>query len=267
MDKLKDYILKNFEQVFVLLILITIAYISYYIPYKITFLNFYFLPVIIAGYYLGFRRSVLGAFLCILFVMVYVVIYPERFILPSNRMDIYLHVIAWGGFLILSGAVVGLQQEKLSKEIQRTNFLNEELEQNQKELAERIASEPRRKSYAALSVVCQAAFEPNLRGDLQPGSFYPAPKVTSSILELSPASDGPEDRAFFSRVVRSLFRSRRKTLRNNLQSSFLAQYIPLPALLEQVRDAGIDEACRPETLTARDFMRLVGRFREIQDRL
>ncbi len=135
----------------------------------------------------------------------------------------------------------------------------------QKELAERVVSKPRRKSYAALSVVCQAAFQAGTRGDLQPGSFYPKPKVTSSILELSPNAGGPQNRLFFSRVVRSLFRSRRKTLRNNLQSSFLAQSIPFPALLEQVDAAGIDAAGRAETLSNQEFIRLADRFYRMID--
>jgi len=135
-DRLKQYLIKNFEQVFVLLILITISYITYYIPFKLAFMNFFFLPVIIAGYFLGIRSSVLGAFLCILFVLIYVIIYPRMFLLPTTELDLYLYVLAWGGFLILSGAVVGIQQDKLRKEIDQTCRLNDDLAQHQNELHE-----------------------------------------------------------------------------------------------------------------------------------
>lgn len=68
MDKIKDYLFKNFEQVFVLVILIGVAVISYLVPYKLAFLNFYFLPVLLTAYYLDVKRALLGAILCIILV-------------------------------------------------------------------------------------------------------------------------------------------------------------------------------------------------------
>ena len=107
MDHLKAYLLKNFEQVFVLVVLVVTALINYFIPQKISFLNFYFLPIILMGYYLGRRRAMLGAMLCVLLVTGYVLLFPEAFHMGSTLMDTYLHMASWGGFLILSGAVVG----------------------------------------------------------------------------------------------------------------------------------------------------------------
>ena len=47
MDAIKEYLLKNFEQLFVLSILVSVAGINYYIPYKLAFLNFYFIPIML----------------------------------------------------------------------------------------------------------------------------------------------------------------------------------------------------------------------------
>ncbi|MGH7250607.1 MAG: hypothetical protein ACREIK_02000, partial [Nitrospiraceae bacterium] len=79
MERLKNYLLKNFEQLFVLLILCATVLVNYYIPQKLAFLNFYFLPIILAGYYLGQRKAVLGAVLCALVISLYVVLNPELF--------------------------------------------------------------------------------------------------------------------------------------------------------------------------------------------
>ncbi len=136
MEKIKAYLLNNFEQAFILVILVTVFLINYFIPQKLAFLNFYFLPIILAGYYLGLRLSVLGAFLCVALIAIYITLYPDQFAMPANRLDLFLHVGAWGGFLILSGTVVGKQQEKLSSEIKQTTELNEQLQQHQKELKE-----------------------------------------------------------------------------------------------------------------------------------
>jgi len=127
MERLKRYLLDNFEQVFVLFVLVTVYIINYFMPQKIAFINFYFLPVIISGYFLGVRRSVLGAFLCILLVVSYAIIYPNLFIMPGSRLDLSLYIMVWGGFLILSGAVVGKQHEKLKMEIKQERHLNEQL--------------------------------------------------------------------------------------------------------------------------------------------
>lgn len=132
MEDLKRYLLLNFEQSFVLVCLTTVVLINYYLPQKISFLNFYFLPVIMAGYFMGLKRSVMGAFLCILIVVVYATLNPQLFGMPQTKIGLSLHIAVWGGFLILAGAVVGRQHEKLLLEIKETRRLNTELIESNK---------------------------------------------------------------------------------------------------------------------------------------
>lgn len=127
MDKFKAYLFKNFEQGFVLLLLVSVAVISYCIPYKLAFLNFYFIPILLAAYHLDVRRALLGAFLCIMMVGVYFWIAPESFALGGTRMDLALNIITWGGFLILTGAIVGRLCAKLRDEVKQTRALHAEL--------------------------------------------------------------------------------------------------------------------------------------------
>jgi class 3 adenylate cyclase len=134
LQRVKGYVLDNFEQLFVLLTLVTIVGVNYLLPLKLAFLNFYYLPIILAGYYLGRRRAVLGAVFCVLLVGIFVVLFPESFALGERPLDIYAHIPIWGGFLILAGAVVGRLHEKLAEEIAVTRRLNEELRARQGEL-------------------------------------------------------------------------------------------------------------------------------------
>lgn len=127
MERLRDYILRNFEQAFVLFVLVSVVFINYVVPQKVAFLNFYFLPVIVAGYLVGLRLSVLGALFCILMVLVYTVLNPEAFTLPATGAELAVHLLAWGGFLVLAGAAVGTQQDKLRLEVAQTRELNAEL--------------------------------------------------------------------------------------------------------------------------------------------
>jgi HD-GYP domain-containing protein (c-di-GMP phosphodiesterase class II) len=135
-DRTKHYFLANFEKLFVLITLVSTLLVTYLVPEKLAFLNFYFLPIILAGYYLGRRQAVLGALLCTLLISVYVVLFPETFQLTGSSRHVYTYIPVWGGFLILAGAVVGRLREKLSEETRATASLNTELQERQRELTD-----------------------------------------------------------------------------------------------------------------------------------
>lgn len=136
MEKLKKYLMSNFEQSFILLVLLSTIAINYYLAHKIAFLNFYFLPVILGGYYLGRRRAIAGALLCVVVVTSYVLLDPRAFIVAQSKVATYTHVIIWSCFLLLAGTVVGRLHDKLAGEIQTTRELNRSLEGSQRELNE-----------------------------------------------------------------------------------------------------------------------------------
>ena len=136
MEKLKNYLARNFEQTFVLLILLATSALNYFVPYKLAVLNFYFLPIILGAYYLGQRRAMLGAVFCLVMVLVYMMLDPEVFVSDNSTAGVYLHLTIWGGFLVLAGAVVGKLQENLKLEVDNVLLLNRQLEQSQQELNE-----------------------------------------------------------------------------------------------------------------------------------
>ena len=122
----------RFEILFVLVTILTITVITLSIDQKITSLNFYFLPVLMAGTLLGARRSVWWAALCILLVTLSVVHDPDKFGVPVSRSNIYFHIVAWGAFLLIAGAVVGKQREKLvSRALQTGQIYHQLAESNQ----------------------------------------------------------------------------------------------------------------------------------------
>src|SRR5881628_857961 len=140
LEGLKAYLLKNFEQTFVLLTLVATVLINYFVEQKIAFLNFYFLPIILAGYYLGRTKAVLGAVFSFLVMLLYVYVRPEAFstsqgnLAADPQIALYLQVLTWGSFLVLAGAVVGGLHEKLTREFETTRRQNEVLQKQQDEL-------------------------------------------------------------------------------------------------------------------------------------
>ena len=120
----------------------------------------------------------------------------------------------------------------------------------QREVAQRLAAGPGSKTYGILSVLAGLVADVRLLFEVQPGSFYPRPAVTSAVIQVTmlPAPRFPvPDEAFFRRVVRTAFGQRRKTLRNSLRA------------LRGVDPAAVDGATlarRPEELSVEEFVEL-----------
>jgi putative nucleotidyltransferase with HDIG domain len=91
--------------------------ISYLVDEKIMMLNFYYLPVLMAGYFIGKRASMLVAAFSILTVAFFVVINFEAF--SGGRGIAYLAsgLTGWGGFLMLTSYIVGALYEQKQKRI------------------------------------------------------------------------------------------------------------------------------------------------------
>jgi hypothetical protein len=118
MEKIKTFILKNFEISLIILILIGILAVAFLVHYKFSFLNFFFLPVILSGYFLGKKRAVLTAIFCILLVVLYLLFFKLLFATgPGFSLDAAINVITWGGFLILTGAIIGIVSEQRESKI------------------------------------------------------------------------------------------------------------------------------------------------------
>jgi 16S rRNA (adenine1518-N6/adenine1519-N6)-dimethyltransferase len=95
----------------------------------------------------------------------------------------------------------------------------------QKEVAQRVVSQPGNKVYGILSVLTQAFYEVEYLFDVPPGSFDPPPKVISGMIRLkrkeNPVSVKSERSLFV--LVKTAFNQRRKMLRNPLKPLFTEQ--------------------------------------------
>jgi len=118
----------------------------------------------------------------------------------------------------------------------------------QKEVADRIMSEPNCKDYGRLSVKTQWMCDTRHEFDLPPEAFFPAPKVTSSVITITPLPNkrGEASPATLERVCKAAFGQRRKTLRVSLK-----QISQNPQAL--LARAGIDDNRRPENLAIEEF--------------
>lgn len=133
----------------------------------------------------------------------------------------------------------------------------------QKEVALRMAAKPSTEDYSSFSVLCQWAYKVTPLMDLAAGSFWPRPNVISKAVALDRRADWPrcESPALFMSLLRGLFSSRRKTIRNNLSPWIRAGSRTAPGtdpqeVMEQCFErTGIDPLARAETLSVEDFLR------------
>jgi adenylate cyclase len=130
MPVFKKYLLAHFEQVFVLMILLGVNVIVYFIPYKLAFLSFFFIPVLLAASYLGTRQALLGALFSVVVVSGYAIVFPEKFYTANVDYDVLARIIVWGGFLMLSGAVVGYLNQQLKEKILEASKVHSDLDQS-----------------------------------------------------------------------------------------------------------------------------------------
>ncbi|UCE39742.1 MAG: hypothetical protein JSV17_09620 [Candidatus Aminicenantes bacterium] len=118
MKKIKEFVLRHFEISLLILILVGILAIVFLVHYKFSFLNFFFLPVILSGYFLGKKSAVLTAIFCILLMVLYLLFFNLLFGTgPGFSLDSAINLITWGGFLILTGAIIGTASEQRESKI------------------------------------------------------------------------------------------------------------------------------------------------------
>jgi len=118
MQKMKDFVFKHFEGILVLSLSLVVVFINFFIVQKLAFLNFYYLPVLFAGYVLGKRMSILTALFCVALIAFSAINNPHLFQIKNNGLLLVTDLMLWGGFLILAGYVVGTLYEQKENKIQ-----------------------------------------------------------------------------------------------------------------------------------------------------
>lgn len=126
----------------------------------------------------------------------------------------------------------------------------------QKEAADRLAAAPGTRASSAISCAVSYYATSKMMFTAAPGSFYPAPKVTSAVVRMeirpTPAVQVEDEEGYFA-LVRAAFGQRRKTAANAIASGL---GMPKDAVTAAIEAAGFDARIRPEALTLEDFAKI-----------
>lgn len=118
MDQFKQFVSKHFERILIVIILMATFGGTYFVEEKSIVLNFFFLPVLSAGYFLGRRMGVLTAVFSILVVVISTLFLPHTFSKGQEFSNVLAQLLSWGGFLTLSSVAVGTLYEQNERRLQ-----------------------------------------------------------------------------------------------------------------------------------------------------
>lgn len=156
-------------------------------------------------------------------------------------------------FKVIGNIPYNLTSPIIFKLIENKKYFQFAILMVQKEVAERLVAKPNSKDYGVLSIMTQVNAKISKLFDVSPASFIPRPKVTSSIVRFDFADEPQykiEDMQAFSKLVRTVFQTRRKTIKNGLLRVVTSD------VDEILSKAKISPTLRPENLSIEDFIRL-----------
>jgi 16S rRNA (adenine1518-N6/adenine1519-N6)-dimethyltransferase len=142
----------------------------------------------------------------------------------------------------------------------------------QKEIAVRMAAPVGSSDYSSFSVLCASAYHVKPLMLIKPSSFYPKPNVDSMGVLLEKRDSDRYPPVFYP-LVRSLFASRRKTIKNNFKGFFASRLAePLLAIIsardicvQLLAENGLSGGERAEELGLDVFLALAKSVENIQN--
>jgi len=116
LERAKSFFFSHFERIFVVLLFASMLIIHYFVDEKLAFLSFYYLPIILAGFYGGRRFAVMAGVFLVSLVFFFQGVFGLE-LLPGFYLGALLTLVPWGGFLILTGYVVGVLAEDRARRL------------------------------------------------------------------------------------------------------------------------------------------------------
>ncbi|MFA5043148.1 MAG: 16S rRNA (adenine(1518)-N(6)/adenine(1519)-N(6))-dimethyltransferase RsmA [Kiritimatiellia bacterium] len=142
----------------------------------------------------------------------------------------------------------------------------------QQEVAARLIAKPGHKDFGLLTLWIQLRYDAAIRKTVSPTCFYPAPGVSSTILNLVRKEQPADDRSarqFFYALTKFAFARRRKQLKtilcganirysasDRLSDLAIESHLNTENVLAAFRQLGIDPRTRPEELGVEQWRRL-----------
>ncbi len=126
------------------------------------------------------------------------------------------------GVSLIGNFPYNISSQIFFKVLENRDLVPEVVGMIQREVAVRLAEPPGSRDYGILSVFLQAFYQIDYLFTVNEGVFNPPPKVKSAVIRLTrnQVQHLDCDEALFTKVVKTTFNQRRKTIRNSLRAAF-----------------------------------------------
>jgi len=118
MERIKQLMMIHFEKILVAIIFV-VAFVGTYLIEEVSLIfNFYYLPVLVASFFLGRRMGILVALLSIIDVMICAMLFPHRFFGDRVLWHSIMKLASWSVFLFLASVTVGTLYEQNERRLE-----------------------------------------------------------------------------------------------------------------------------------------------------
>lgn len=175
--------------------------------------------------------------------------YPSKTkqILKSDFLENDLNQLVGSKFNVIGNFPYNISSQIMFKVLELKDQVDIVVGMFQREVALRLAEKPGSKTYGILSVLLQAFYSVEYLFTVNENVFNPPPKVKSAVIRVTRNNVKKLDcdEQLFTKVVKTAFNQRRKTIRNSIRSLFNDNNNRHP-LLDK----------RPEQLSVEQFVEL-----------
>jgi 16S rRNA (adenine1518-N6/adenine1519-N6)-dimethyltransferase len=168
---------------------------------------------------------------------------PGEKIISADFLKLDLKKHFPGKYVIIGNFPYNISSQIFFKMLENKQSITQTVCMIQKEVAERISSQPGNKTYGILSVLLQAFYDIKYLFTVNENVFIPPPKVKSAVIRLTRNQTVELDcneKLFFS-VVKMAFNQRRKTLRNSLRQMCNSEILALEIFNKRPEQLGVEE--------------------------
>jgi len=178
-------------------------------------------------------------------------LFPEHrnYIIQGDCLKFELVHLLGDKFGIIGNFPYNISSQILFKVLETRDHVQEVVGMFQKEVADRLTSREGNKTYGKLTVLLNAFYDLEYLFTVNPGAFFPVPKVRSAVIRLKRNNTVKLEcnEELFFRVVLQGFQNRRKMLRNALKTLNLPSHVMEHSLMgkraEQLRVKDFVEIC------------------------
>lgn len=184
--------------------------------------------------------------------------YPGRLeVMEADALDVDVHTLGEAPRRVVANLPYNVATPLLLRWLAHVDAFATIVVMMQKEVVDRLVAVPRTKDYGRLSVMTQWLCTVEPLFDVNPRAFVPPPKVTSTVVRLTPRPQPLAPCRFqtLERIAAAAFNQRRKMLRQSLKP-LLGMYPKMQSVENFLQINDVPPTLRAEELSVVDFCTL-----------